>query len=144
MVPAYRWLDLPYYGIGLKVYDWLAGRSNLGGVALDRAGRGRRADPDDRSHGLRGGIVYTDGQFDDARLAITLARTLADLGGTALNYAPVTGFTKRGGRIAAVVARDEETGEEFAIEARVGHQRDRGVSPTRSGGSTTPARRAAR
>ena len=71
------------------------------------------------AHGLRGGIVYTDGQFDDARLAISLARTFADLGGTALNHAPVAGFTRRDGRIAAVAARDEETGEELTIAARV-------------------------
>src|SRR5262249_36693908 len=67
---------------------------------------------------LHGGIVYTDGQFDDARLAIALARTLVDLGGTALNEAPVSGFSKRGGRICCVHVRDAETGEEFAIQAR--------------------------
>ena len=114
VVPAYRWLDLPYYGIGLKVYDWLAGLARPGPLALDRPSRGRRsASPTIRRRGLRGGIVYTDGQFDDARLAITLARTLADLGGTALNYVKVIGFTKRDGRIAEVVARDAETGEEL-------------------------------
>jgi glycerol-3-phosphate dehydrogenase len=71
-----------------------------------------------RSNGLRGGIIYTDGQFDDARLAISLARTFAGLGGTPLNYVNVVGFNKRDGRIAEVVARDAETGEEFRVEAR--------------------------
>ncbi len=87
-----------------------------------RAGSGRDAviarAPAIRAKGLRGGIVYTDGQFDDARLAISLARTFADLGGTALNYVKVIGFNKRSGRIAEVVARDAETGEEFRVEAR--------------------------
>ncbi len=118
VVPAYRWREIPFYGIGLKVYDLLAGRYNLR--------RSRWIGPADVvvripslvRTGLRGGIVYTDGQFDDARLAIALARTLVDLGGTALNGAPVTGFTKRGGRITGVTARDAETGEEFALEAR--------------------------
>jgi glycerol-3-phosphate dehydrogenase len=118
VVPAYRWLDLPYYGIGLKAYDWLAGRSDLGAS--------RRIGPDEvvariptiSRRGLHGGIVYTDGQFDDARLAIALARTLVDLGGTALNQAPVTGFSRRGGRIAGVHLEDAETGEAFAVEAR--------------------------
>jgi glycerol-3-phosphate dehydrogenase len=118
VVPAYRWLDLPYYGIGLKAYDWLAGRSDLG--ASRRIGPVEVVEriPTISRRGLHGGIVYTDGQFDDARLAIALARTLVDLGGTALNEAPVTGFSRRGGRIAVVNAEDSETGEAFAIEAR--------------------------
>ena len=118
VVPAYRWLALPYYGIGLKIYDWMSGSLGLGRSRwLGRAEVVARM-PAIRSEGLRGGILYTDGQFDDARLAITLARTLADLGGTALNYVKVIGFTKRDGRIAEVVARDAETGEEFRVEAR--------------------------
>jgi glycerol-3-phosphate dehydrogenase len=118
IVPAYRWLDLPFYGIGLKLYDWLAGRDNLGASRWIGPAEVVARIPTISRRGLRGGIVYTDGQFDDARLAIALARTLANLGGTALNDAPVTGFSHRGGRIAGVTARDAETGEEFAIEAR--------------------------
>ncbi len=119
VVPAYRWWDLPFYGIGLKVYDLLAGRSNLGGSR--RIGRSAVLEriPTIVASGLRGGIVYADGQFDDARLAIALARTFAGLGGAALNHAPVVGFSRRAGRIAAVVVRDDETGEELVIEARV-------------------------
>jgi glycerol-3-phosphate dehydrogenase len=118
VVPAYRWMDLPSYGIGLKAYDWLAGRSNLGASRWLGAAEVVARIPTIARRGLHGGIVYTDGQFDDARLAIALARTLADLGGAALNHAPVTGFSQRGGRIAGVAARDAETGEELAIEAR--------------------------
>ena len=118
VVPAYAWLALPYYGIGLKVYDWMSGSLSLGHSRwLGREQVVARA-PAVRSEGLRGGILYTDGQFDDARLAISLARTFADLGGTALNYMKVVGFDKRGGRIAEVVAHDAETGEEFRVEAR--------------------------
>src|SRR5262249_36144044 len=116
VVPAYRWLDLPFYGIGLKVYDLLAGRSNLGGSRWIGPAEVARRIPTIVGRGLRGGIVYTDGQFDDARLAIALARTFAGLGGTALNHAPVVGFSHRRGRIAAVAVRDDETGEELAIE----------------------------
>ncbi len=118
VVPAYRWMDLTIYGVGLKVYDWLAGRSNLGASHwIGPAGVVARLPTISRA-GLRGGILYTDGQFDDARLAIALARTLVDAGGTALNAAPVTGFTKRGGRITGVTARDQETGEEWTIAGR--------------------------
>jgi glycerol-3-phosphate dehydrogenase len=118
LVPAYRWLDLPYYGIGLKVYDWLAGKSGLGKSHWASKSEVIKRVPTIRQDGLHGGIVYTDGQFDDARLAITLARTLVDIGGTALNYAPVTGFAKKGGRITGVSVKDEETGESFDVEAR--------------------------
>jgi glycerol-3-phosphate dehydrogenase len=118
VVPAYRWWDLAYYGIGLKVYDGLAGRLRLGASRwIDRAEVLARI-PTIRDQGLCGGIVYTDGQFDDARLAIALARTLTGQGGAAVNHAPITGFIKRAGRIVGVTARDAETGEEFLIEAR--------------------------
>jgi glycerol-3-phosphate dehydrogenase len=118
VVPAYHWHELPYYGTGLKLYDLLAGGLGLGRSHWISGSEVQTKIPTIRGQGLRGGIVYTDGQFDDARLAITLARTLADLGGTILNYAPVTGFTRREGRIAGVLARDRETGENFTVETR--------------------------
>src|SRR4029077_14104448 len=113
-----RWLDLPYYGIGLKAYDWLPRSLRPGKSGSVRAAAVGERIPTIRGHGLHGGIVYTDGQFDDARLAITLARTFADLGGTALNYVAVTDFTKRNGRIVGLVAHDAETGKEIRIETR--------------------------
>ena len=85
VVPAYHWHELPYYGTGLKLYDLLAGLAGWAGRTGSRGPRFRSGFPRFATQGLRGGIVYTDGQFDDSRLAITLARTLADLGGTALN-----------------------------------------------------------
>jgi glycerol-3-phosphate dehydrogenase len=118
VVPAYHWHELPYYGAGLKLYDLLAGELRLGWSHVIAPSEVQNRIPTVRGKGLRGGIVYTDGQFDDARLAITLARTLADSGGTILNYAPVTGFRRRDGRISGLLARDDETGEEFEIEAR--------------------------
>jgi glycerol-3-phosphate dehydrogenase len=118
VVPAYRWHELPYYAIGLKLYDLLAGRLRLGRSRWISRTEVYNRVPTIRGQGLRGGIVYTDGQFDDSRLAITLARTLADLGGSVLNYAPVLGFNKSGNRIAGLLAGDAETGEAFAIEAR--------------------------
>jgi glycerol-3-phosphate dehydrogenase len=118
IVPAYHWLALPYYGIGLKTYDWLSGTLGLGRSRWLRSSDVVSRMPAIRSSGLRGGVAYTDGQFDDSRLAIALSRTLADLGGTALNYVPVIGFTRRNGRIAEVVARDSETGAELRVEAR--------------------------
>lgn len=119
VVPGYRLWALPFYGTGLKVYDLLAGRLGLGRsrVLGHVAARGRI--PTLRSQGLRGGVLYFDGGFDDARLAVTLLRTLEDLGGAALNHAPVTGLLNDGGRVSGVRFRDAETGTEHAARARV-------------------------
>jgi glycerol-3-phosphate dehydrogenase len=118
LVPAYHLWQLPYYGTGLWLYDRLAGSAGLGSSKwLSRAGTLSRV-PTLRSSGLRGSILYSDGQFDDARLAISLVRTVCDLGGLALNHTPVTQLSKRGGRICGVDARDNETGARFSVSAR--------------------------
>src|SRR4051794_14774808 len=90
VVPVYDWWEGPFYGAGLKLYDMLAGRLGLG--PSRRLGRDETLAhiPTLEPQGLRGGVIYQDGQFDDARLAITLACTLTDLGGTGVNYMPVT------------------------------------------------------
>ena len=120
VVPLYSWFDAVWYGIGLKVYDLLAGSLSIGSSKVVGFGAAVRRAPTLERKGLLGGVVYYDGQFDDTRLAITLLRTFLDHGGTALNYLPVTGLIKTpGGHITGVRARDEEQGEEFTITARV-------------------------
>src|SRR6185295_948064 len=79
IVPAYAWWESPFYGIGLKIYDQLAGDLGLGASEHLSRDETLRHLPTLESSRLRGGVLYYDGQFDDARLAITLARTLADL-----------------------------------------------------------------
>ena len=74
VVPAYHWLELPYYGIGLKLYDWMSGSLGLGRSRWIGPAEVIARMPAIRGEGLRGGIVYTDGQFDDARLAIALGQ----------------------------------------------------------------------
>ena len=92
VVPVYDWWEGPFYGIGLKLYDALAGKLGLGpSKNLSREETLERI-PTVEPDGLRGGVVYYDGQFDDSRLAVTLVRTLADLGGVPLNYTRVTGL----------------------------------------------------
>lgn len=120
VIPAYQWLDRAYYGAGLRLYDLLAGKLGFGTSRLISRQEALQRAPTLEPAGLRGGVVYYDGQFDDARMAIALLRTLLDAGGTALNYLPVTGLIKTtaDGRIAGVHGRDAETGEEFAIAAR--------------------------
>ena len=119
VIPAYKWWWKPFYGIGLSMYDLLAGKLGFGRCrVLSKEGALART-PTLKKAGLRGGILYHDGQFDDARLAVTLLQTLFDQGGTALNYLPVTGLVKEGDKVAGVTARDEETGETFSLRAKV-------------------------
>jgi glycerol-3-phosphate dehydrogenase len=119
VVPLYDWWEGPFYGIGLKLYDVLAGSLGLGPSCLLSKEETLRHIPTVAPEGLKGGVIYHDGQFDDARLAITLALTLADLGGVALNYLPVTGILRDHGLVAGVTARDAETGREFTLRAKV-------------------------
>jgi len=118
VVPNYAWWEGPFYGVGMRVYDLLAGRAGFGrSRRLSKAETLRRL-PTLEPDGLDGGVVYFDGQFDDARLAVNLAQTARDLGALTLNYAPVTGLVKEGMEVAGVEAQDAETGEAFAVRAR--------------------------
>jgi glycerol-3-phosphate dehydrogenase len=119
IVPRYKWWEGPFYGIGLKTYDLLAGRLNLApSRVLDREETIARI-PNVEQRDLLGGVMYYDGQFDDARMAVTLAQTAADHGACLLNYVRVTRVAKRGGVVAGVEAQDLESGEAHTIEARV-------------------------
>jgi glycerol-3-phosphate dehydrogenase len=119
MIPAYAWWEIPFYAVGLTLYDLLAGRESMGRSHIASAAAVVNALPTVRDDGLKGGVLYYDGQFDDARLAITLLRTLFDLGGTALNYAPVTALLKTAGRVQGVIAADTETGTIIEAAAQV-------------------------
>jgi len=117
VVPGYRWWELPFYGAGLKAYAAMAGRRSLGRTEVLSARATEQALPNLRAQGLRGGIRYWDGQFDDARLAVALARTAAQQGAVVLNHLAVTALRHQGGRVTGVCACDTETGESFEVEA---------------------------
>lgn len=120
VVPSYDWWESPFYGLGLKVYDLLAGKYGFGpSQILSREETVARL-PTIKLDGLRGGIVYYDGQFDDTRLLINLAQTAAEQGAVLLNYAQVTGLTKAAdGFVEGVEVCDIETGERLRVRARV-------------------------
>ncbi|MCB1960938.1 MAG: glycerol-3-phosphate dehydrogenase/oxidase [Rhodocyclaceae bacterium] len=118
VVPVYsRWSQLKMR-VGLAAYDLLAGRYGLGRVRGMSVAETRAALPNVRAEGLRGGVEYFDAQFDDAGLAIALAQTVIAQGGTALNYAAVTGLTLSEGRVAGVCARDAISGQDLMFKAR--------------------------
>jgi glycerol-3-phosphate dehydrogenase len=118
VMPSYRFWETPFYGAGLTLYDALAGRAGLGRTAFLDAGQARQALPNLRGEGLRGGVRYWDGQFDDARLAIALARTAAAHGALLVNHCRVTGLLHEGARVAGVCCEDTETGQAWAVKAR--------------------------
>ncbi|HEY4010383.1 MAG TPA: glycerol-3-phosphate dehydrogenase/oxidase [Acidobacteriaceae bacterium] len=119
VVPAFHYLSLPYYGLGLKVYERLSGKLSLGPSRFLSRTQTLQMLPGIASDGLRGGVLYHDGQFDDARYAISLMRTLQDLGGTAINYIEATQILHHNGRAAGIAALDKESGESFEILAKV-------------------------
>jgi glycerol-3-phosphate dehydrogenase len=111
LVPHYHFWERPFYGIGIKLYDILAGKLRLQKSKYLTREEILQQIPTIESKGLRGGTVYYDGQFDDTRLAIALAQTCVDLGGTVLNYMPVTQLLKENEKIVGVVAKDLESGK---------------------------------
>ncbi len=119
LLPAYRWLDVPYYFAGLKVYDVLAAGSNLPGTRLLSPREALALVPGLCGRGLRSAIMYHDGQFDDSRLAVSLARTAVDAHAAVANYVRAERFLYERDRICGVVAQDHESGARFEIRARV-------------------------
>ena len=119
VVPVYEWWDGPFYGVGMKLYDMLAGKLGLGPSKLLSREETLKRLPNVESKGLKSGVIYHDGQFDDSRLAVNLAQSIADGGGVPLNYVKVTSFKKRGKHITGVNARDMETGEDLEFDGRV-------------------------
>ncbi|TXI77360.1 MAG: glycerol-3-phosphate dehydrogenase/oxidase [Dechloromonas sp.] len=119
VVPAYRWWEQAWYGIGLGLYDLLAGTSGVGpSFQVDRS-RVVADLPNIAKGGLRGGVRYLDGQFDDAALALALAHLAAEQSAVLVNYCPVVALRKEGGRICGVDAIDQESGETLTLTARV-------------------------
>jgi glycerol-3-phosphate dehydrogenase len=119
IVPIYSWWEGPFYGIGMKIYDRLAGKLGLSpSQVLSREETLQRI-PTLEAEGLQRGVSYYDGQFDDSRLAINLAQTIFDLGGVAVNYLPVVSLIKEDGLISGVVVRDAEAGREYRVQAKV-------------------------
>jgi glycerol-3-phosphate dehydrogenase len=120
VVPNYSWWEAPFYGIGLKLYDLLAGKYGFGASKLLSKNETLERLPGLEPEGLTGGVVYYDGQFDDARLLIHLAMTAADQGAALVNYCPATAVLRDGdGYVNGLSVRDVETGEEFRIASRM-------------------------
>lgn len=118
VMPSYKWWETAFYGLGLLLYDLLAGKSAIGATqflnkqqVLDRL-------PQVQSAGLRGGVQYWDGQFDDARLALEIARTAQKNGAVVLNYCSVESLQHKDQKLSGLRCKDAETGQVFDVKAK--------------------------
>lgn len=118
VMPSYHCWESPFYGIGLKMYDALAGKAGLGATEFMGRDRTLQCLPTARTEGLKGGVKYWDGQFDDTRLALALARTAAQRGALLVNYCAAKELVHEDGRVAGIVCEDTETGQRYTLRAR--------------------------
>ena len=119
VIPVYNWMDGPFYGVGLKMYDALAGKLGMGASRWLGKEEALKELPTVKQEGLRGGVRYFDAQFDDARLVMDLAWTASSKGAWLANYVKCVGLLEEEGRVAGAKMRDEESGEEWELKAKV-------------------------
>jgi glycerol-3-phosphate dehydrogenase len=118
VMPGYTWWERGFYGVGLKAYDALAGSRGLGSTQLLSTAQVKALVPTVRTRGLSGGVKYWDGQFDDARLAVALARTAVSRGACVVNHVRCAAVRREDGKVRGLVAQDAGTGERFALRAK--------------------------
>lgn len=118
VMPAYSCWEKPFYGTGLALYDALAGSEGLGKTRFLSSRELLQYLPGVRQSRLKGGVRYWDGQFDDARLALALARTAAAQGALVVNYCPVDELLHKQGRVVGVRCHDAESGVSYTVHAK--------------------------
>ncbi len=118
VLPSYQWWEAPFYGIGLKMYDALAGKASLGPTEFLSRAETLALLPTAQPQGLKAGIKYWDGQFNDARLALALARTAAARGALLINYCRATDLFYESGKVAGLLCEDTLTGQSYRIQSR--------------------------
>ncbi|WP_128330233.1 glycerol-3-phosphate dehydrogenase/oxidase [Apibacter sp. HY039] len=120
VIPNYKWIDGPFYTIGLKIYDMLSKKLSLGKSEHINKKKTLEMLPTVEPKGLHGGVIYYDGQFDDSRMAVNLAQTAVDHGGAIINYMKVTGLLKDNeNQICGVKVKDEIHGTEYEVKGKV-------------------------
>ena len=119
LLPTYTTWELPYYGAGLLMYDLMSGKSTMGPTRILGKAASLERIPNLQGEHLSGSILYHDGQFNDARLALAIARTAADRGAAVLNYSRCQRLLHENGKVAGAVVVDRETGAEYTVHAKV-------------------------
>ena len=120
ILPCYSWIRGAFYGIGLTLYDWLSGSLSIGRSKLIFKKELKRRLPTLQDKSLKCGILYHDGTFDDARLALNLAQTCVENGGVALNYFKVESLIKNDQKLlTGVKVKDLESDKEYELKGKV-------------------------
>ena len=120
VIPSYDWWSSPFYGIGLKIYDMMAGDLGIGPSTILDKSETESLIPNVKKRGLTGGVIYYDGQFDDARMAISLAQTAENLNATVVNYIEVINLIKSGNNtISGIVVKDSFSKNTYQIKSKV-------------------------
>jgi glycerol-3-phosphate dehydrogenase len=118
VMPSYKFWEAPFYGVGLKMYDALAGKAGLGTTQFLNTKQTLSCLPTLQKAGLKGGVKYWDGQFDDARLALALARSAAKEGALLVNYCRVNKLIHEEGKLVGLSCQDQETGTNYSISSK--------------------------
>ena len=119
ILPCYSWTRAAFYGVGLTMYSWLSGRYRIGRSRVIRRKELIKRLPTLQSKGLKCGVLYHDGTFDDARLALNLAQTCIENGGVALNYCKLISLVKKDKAISGANILDRESGRLYDVKAKV-------------------------
>jgi glycerol-3-phosphate dehydrogenase len=118
VTPVYSWFEAAYYLVGLKSYDWISGSASFGSSEFVSAQNSVERFPWLKKENLKGSVLYYDGQFDDARMSVSLALTATKYGATVLNYARVISLEKASGRLVGAKVLDQRSGQEIVIRAK--------------------------
>lgn len=119
LIPMYRRLQASYYHAGLRMYDWLAGKHLVHRSRLVSREEALELCPNLKRAGLKGGVIYYDGQFDDSRMALSILLTAEEKGAVIANYTEVIGFKKSAGKISGVELRDSLSGQVWVTPTTV-------------------------
>ncbi len=119
VIPTYDWWASPFYGIGMKIYDMMAGKLGLGKSVIISKEETEKLIPNVNKKGLRGGVIYHDGQFDDSRMAITLAQSADSNKTSLLNYCSVESLIKEDGEIKGVNFIDLINSKKYQVKSKV-------------------------
>jgi len=119
VTPLYNWLEVPYFMTGLKLYDWLAGKANLAPSKFVDAKEALHKFPMLEPKGLRGAVIYYDGQFDDARMNVSIAKTADEEGAKIVNHVKVIALEKENSKVVGVKLEDEFNHETWITKAKV-------------------------
>ncbi|EDX04952.1 glycerol-3-phosphate dehydrogenase, mitochondrial isoform X1 [Drosophila simulans] len=118
IIPIYSFLQMPCTWLGLKVYDWISAASNIRGSHIISREATMYEFPLLKTDGLRGGVVYYDGQVDDARMCVALVMTAVALGANVGNHMEVVEIMPQEGCCRVVSVKDRISCEQFYIQSK--------------------------